>query len=575
MTAAHTDRAERVEADTLGIDAAGAVGVAGYGKSGVPAAVGRARDTRRGGRWRAAWPDLRMLAPSLFALVNGLLFVLVRPDVNDLWAARARALAVRHDVGLTYWFGWFGGGTTPGNYSVVSPYLCAYLGTEVVGAAAALGVTVLVTFVVRGTRHPLAAVWVATLAAGVNLWSGRIAFLLGAAVAVAALIAIRHRKRVATVLLVIGAVLASPVAGAFLALGLAGTFLTTQTKQWRPIIAWAVGTAAICLVLVALAFGAPGPEPFSLGLAFETLGGLVLLHAARPPADIRTTIWLSALAAVLLWVVPNGMGSNFARFVWFCLPVAVVALSSRPMKIIAVLVAPLLLVGASTTALDLVNSAKPVSSTAYYQPLAARLDKIAGLENFRLEVVDHGAHAGYAALLTHALLARGWETQEDLELNRSLNQDPLPPVQYKVWLDNNAVGYVALPSTSVGKFPEYDLVRSGTATYLHRIWADEHWQLFRVADPTPIVAKPASVFASTQSSMTISIPCVCAVGVRVRWSKFLEATLRRPVRPGSSTAPAEPEVDAQVVDDGFGWTRITSSRPGTYVLQGNISGIVR
>ena len=72
-----------------------------------------------------------VLAPSLVAVVNGVLFVLLRPDVNDLWAARARASAVLHGVGLTYWFSWFGGGSTPGNYSVVTPYLSAYLGTEV------------------------------------------------------------------------------------------------------------------------------------------------------------------------------------------------------------------------------------------------------------------------------------------------------------------------------------------------------------------------------------------------------------------------------------------------------------
>ncbi|HEU5267254.1 MAG TPA: hypothetical protein VFU35_11170, partial [Jatrophihabitans sp.] len=197
---------------------------------------------RRGG---LRLPPLPMLAPSVVAALNGVLFVLVRPDVNDLWAARARASAVQHGVGLTYWFSWFGGGSTPGNYSVVTPYLSAYLGTELVGAVAALAVTVLATIALRGTRHPLAATWIAAFGAGINLWSGRVPFLLGAAFAVGALIAVRARRPLPTVLLTVASLLASPVAGAFLALGLSGTFLTTRTREWRPIIAWAAGTVGI------------------------------------------------------------------------------------------------------------------------------------------------------------------------------------------------------------------------------------------------------------------------------------------------------------------------------------------
>jgi hypothetical protein len=56
---------------------------------------------------------LRLLAPTAFVLLNAIVFCLVRPDVPDLWAARARASAAEHGVGLTYWFSWFGGLTTP------------------------------------------------------------------------------------------------------------------------------------------------------------------------------------------------------------------------------------------------------------------------------------------------------------------------------------------------------------------------------------------------------------------------------------------------------------------------------
>jgi hypothetical protein len=408
-------------------------------------------------------------------------------------------------------------------------------------------------------------------------------FLLGAAFAVAALIAVRARRPAATVLLTVCSLLASPVAAAFLALGLSGTFLTTRTKEWRPIIAWAVGTVAVGLVLVALAFGTPGPEPFSIWLALEVFGGLILLYRARPPDHLRTTIWVTALATVVLWAIPNGMGSNFARFVWYCLPVAVVAVSARRTRTAVLLVIPPLIVGASSTVADLRNSVRPVSTVGYYKPLAAKLDSIAGLRNYRVEVVDHGAHAGYAELLGHAQLARGWETQEDRALNKPLNKSPLAPDVYKIWLQNNAVGYVALPSTSVGNYPEYDLVKSGRATYLHRVWSDPHWKLFRVDNPTPIAAAPARLLGYTQSTMTVHVPCACIVDIRVRWSKFLEATLREPTptaarssapHPSASTA-RQPEITAKVLDDGSGWTKIVTPKPGDYVLSGSLGGIAR
>jgi hypothetical protein len=512
------------------------------------------------------------VAPSVVAALNALAFVLVRPDVNDLWAARARASAVSHGVGLTYWFSWFGGGSTPGNYSVLTPYLCAAVGTELVGALSAVAITVLVTVLVRGTRHPLAASSVATVAAGLNLWSGRVPFLLGAALAVGALIAVRRGNRPATVGLTLLSIFASPVSGAFIAVGLSGTFLTTRTKAYRSIIAYAVVTAGIALVGVALVFGTPGPEPFSAGLCLEVLLGLLCLVAAGAPDHLRTTVWLSMLAAVVLWVAPNGLGSNFARFVWFCLPVAVVALSGRRTRVAVLAVVPLLVTGASATVTDLRHATQPVSSVSYYRNLAARLDAIPELRNYRVEVVNHGAHAGYDALLEHAMLARGWETQEDYALNASINKESLDPVTYKVWLDNNAVGYVALPSGSLAGDPEYTLVQQGTAAYLHRIWSDPDWALFRIDDPTPIVARPAAVTAHDQKSMTISVPCVCTISVRLRWSKFLTAALQAPDPAGSGTVDVTPRVRPRVADDGTGWSTVTTTRPGTYLLRGSLRG---
>ncbi|MFN2562029.1 MAG: hypothetical protein ABR571_12135 [Jatrophihabitans sp.] len=522
-----------------------------------------------------ARPDAWTLAPSLFAVVNATAFFLIRPDVNDLWAARARASAVSHGVGLTYWFSWFGGGSTPGNYSVLTPYVSAALGTELVGALSAVAVTVLITVAVRGTRYPGQAAAVGALAVGLNLWSGRVPFLLGAAFAIGVLIAVRRRSTSAAVGLTMLSILASPVSGAFVALALSGSFLTTGTKRYRAVIAWTTATVILALVTVGLIFGTPRPEPFSTTLLIKVLLALGLLLASGPRSHLRTTIWISALVAIVLFTIPNGLGSNFGRFVWFCLPVAAVALSRRRVLIPLLCVTPLLYLGGEQTWTDLRHASAPVSSVSYYTPLVDRLDGIPELRNYRVEVVDHGAHTGYDALLGHAMLARGWETQDDKALNRSLDRRSLDPVTYKVWLDNNAVGYVALPLGSVAGNGEYTLVESGTAPYLHRIWSSNDWQLFRVGNPTPIVARPASVLAHDQKSMTIDVPCACTIGVRLRWSKFLTATRQEPDPSGTGTVDGTPRVHAAIENDGSGWSTLTTSRPGTYVLRGSLRGGLR
>jgi hypothetical protein len=499
----------------------------------------------------------------ILAVANAIAFLLIQPGVNDLWAARARANAAKHGVGLTYWFSWFGGGSTPGNYSVVTPYLSALITPELVGALAAVAITPLAALLLRNTTYPLAGVSMATAAAGINLWSGRVPFILGCAFAVAALLALTAQRRAWAVVLTLLCVFASPVSGAFLALGVAGFFI--ESKPNRRISAITVVTVAVGLGLVGLAFGTPGPEPFSFWLCLETIGGLLLFLVARPPAYLRTVIYLSIFAALVLVIVPNGMGSNFARMAWFCVPVAVVATSGRRLRVALLTTIPIMLVGANGTVQDLSAASQPVSQTSYYQPLATELDRLHGLANYRVEIVTHGAHAAYDALLDHAMLARGWETQEDNALNKTLKNPQLDATSYKIWLDNNSVGYVAIPSKT-DESPEYTLVDEGLLPYLTEIWSSKDWILFRVANPTPIVAPPQNVLEYSQSHLTIRVPCACTFSVRVRYSKFLRA---RPV----PIPNVQPHGAATVINDGYGYTSVTTTAPGDYIFQGTVTKI--
>jgi hypothetical protein len=505
----------------------------------------------------------RELAPIAFVVANAIAFMITQPGVGDLWAARARESAARSGVGLTYWFSWFSGGTTPGNYSILTPYVSVVVGTELLGAVSAVACVVAAVFLVRGTNYPIAASFVAAVAAAANLWAGRIPFLFGSAFAVAAFLAVRRRRPVAAAALAVASALCSPVSGAFLALGLFGSFLTEATKTYRRICFTTAMALGVAMVLVAFAFGNPGPDSFTFWMLLELLGGLIGLLLVATPDFVRTNLWLAFLVAVPLFFVPNGMGGNVIRLVWFYLPVAVLATSRRRLWVALLLVAPMVGASVENTGHELYLASNASSFTAYYQPLAHQLSSTPGLASHRLEVVWTGAHTGYEVLLGKAMLARGWESQDDQVYNGVLSAHPvLDPIAYQAWLDNNAVGYVALPHDRAGGSPEWDLVSKATPGYLTKVWGSADWTLYRVADATPVAAPPATITRQTQARLTVTIPCACRIPLRVRYSKFLEA---------ANTDPHGPH--GLVATDLNGWASVTTTRPGTYYLEGRISGL--
>jgi hypothetical protein len=506
----------------------------------------------------------RALGPTAFTLLNAIAFCVVRPGVPDLWAARARASAVGHGVGLTYWFSWFGG-STPGNYSVITPYLSAKVGTELVAAIAAVAVAALVTVLVHDTARPLPAAYVAAFGVVGNLWCGRVAFLVGSAFAVGALLCVRRRIRTRAAVLSTLTVLASPVAGAFVCLGLSGVVLTARLRPYRAAALCAAAGAAGSLIALAVMFGAPGPEPYPRYVLGEIVLLLALMLAAAPPDHLRVTLLVTGLGALAVFAVPNGMGSNLARLALFCLPPAAVALSRRPGRVLAVLAAPVLVLSALSSQSALLSAFEPSSYADYYAPLAAELDTLQGASDYRLELVG-AKHAAYAALLDHATLARGWETQQDLAQNAPLDRHSLGVRSYRDWLGDNAVGFVAVDLPG-GPTPEARLVTHAPPGLLRPVWRSARWLLLAVSSPTPIVGTPAVLTASTESALTVRIPCACRVALRVRWSRFLA------VEPKLRNGVADSVEDAyrlSLAPDREGWTTLTTSRPGTFVLSGSL-----
>lgn len=506
--------------------------------------------------------EAQWLLPTAVGALNAVVFAIVAPNVNDIFAATARASAVLHGVGLDYWFGWFGGGSTPGNYSVLTPYLSALLTAIGVAALATAATTPVAWLALRGTRHAVAGLWIVVLTAGLNMWSGRVPFALGCLMAVAGAVAITRRRVWLAALFGLLTVASSPVSGAFLALLLAALFLTRP--EWRRTCVLAILPIGVSLIGVAVLFGQPGPESFTvLQLAQLLAAALAMLFVATPDW-VRTALWLTVLGTPIVFFVPNGLGDNLLRLVTYCLPPLVVATCARRLRTALLGVVVALALSGKQSVGDVFNSAEPTASPRYYHGLAAHLDRMRSrLADCRLEVVDDGTHTAAYALLDDAMLARGYEYQEDNALNAVLTTPGLDAVQYKVWLDNNAVCYVAIARTHRGKLtPEYRLVSSARPGYLTLAWRDASWTLYRVVHPTAIVAPPVRVVRFSQSKLVLRVPCACSFGVRIRNPQHLTAVTTPP-----AGSPA-PRLNARLEPDGFGWTTMTTTAPGIYTLTG-------
>jgi hypothetical protein len=490
----------------------------------------------------------------MLAVASAVAFVIVRPPVGDLLAAQARQSAAANGVGLTYWFAWFSGGATPGHYSVLTPYLSVVFSASGLGAAATIAITPLSARLVQGSRHPQAAVWVATIASGLSLWSGRVPFAVGTAVSLGSLIAQRGQRRFLAAAMGGVTALVSPVSAVLLALVLIGPLLAC--RSYRTGSAATILSTGAVLLAIDLSFGTPGPEGFRTIQAVTIGVALILLLVARPPNYVTIVILCALAACPVLLAIPNGLGSNFERLIWVCLPIAVVATARRPLGVALLAVGLSLGSSAVITARDLSVAANPLSSVARYAPLSHELDGLPSVANFRVEVVPDGTHTASFALLAHAALAGGYETQVDNALDATLHKRTLTAAGYRRWLDDNAVGYVALGTRTLKHTSERRIVGELHVSYLKQIWANRDWRLFRVESPRPIAAAPGAVIDADQSNLVITVARPGAVRLRVHWSSYLEVST-------TTTDPVPP-----TVTEDHSWTVLHAPRAGIYVLTG-------
>jgi hypothetical protein len=453
-------------------------------------------------------------AVALSSALAGLM-LLWSPQVGDLAAQVFRTELFKH-AGLAIWNGsWYGGHYTL-TYSVLFPPLAALLGPQVVGGLAVVSSSYLFDRLVRdrwGVEARWATLW---FAAGVVtlLADGQLTFALGVALGLTSLRCLQvHRGRLA-ILAAATCALASPVAAVFLA----GILLAGAWDRGKHFDRVALGAGLLALALTVipnLAFPEPGQFPFAfssfIAIPAWCAGALVLTQGAkREERQLRRVIVGYALASTLIWLVPNAMGGNAIRLgALFGGPVlAAVLLSRRPRPAVPAwfysAILALAIVGSlywqlNASVAQIARSVgDPSTTSAYFQP-AARWLHAHGAKGARIEVPPTANHWESAYLAPSFDLARGWLRQLDTTRDDIFyDEGELTNHAYSAWLRGNAISYVALPDAPLdySSTAEQRLILAGPS-YLKLRYTSEHWRIYQVRDPRPLVAPVGAGQANT------------------------------------------------------------------------------
>ncbi|MDF2265134.1 hypothetical protein P2Q00_06715 [Streptomyces coacervatus] len=448
---------------------------------------------------------------------------------GDLAAQETWARFAAEHGDSAYGLFWFGGVHTV-NYSVISPYLMGAFGVRTVAVASGLAAGWLAAVLLErsGIRRPL---WPALLAAfglWTNVAAGRVTFALGVAFALAACVALVGRRRVVPAAgFALLATAASPVAGLFLVAAGAACWLVRD---------WARGAALILppfavVGATTLLFPFHGQQPMPAARIWwpALLGVAVAVLAPRRRRVVRWSGAVYAAGVLLCYLIPSPIGTNVERLALLFAPaVLLAALLETPRRpwprrgaLAVALAASLLWLGSGTPTSFLRGSAQVPAWATDTHGVVRALDRL-GANHARVEAVPAHDHREAAVLAPHINLARGWNTQVDMERGRLFYDGTFSATTYRAWLDRWAVGFVVLPDAEPDRYGEAEasLVRSRPA-WLEPVWSDAHWRVYRVRDAMPLVSAPATVVRTSDAELEIRMPKRGSVRVKVEYSPWL------------------------------------------------------
>jgi hypothetical protein len=482
------------------------------------------------------------------------------PNVPDLAAQTARAQAARQGAYL-WWSGWFGGLSLP-SYSVGAPWLMAHLGVGLSAALAGVVACVLAPVLFEGTRRPRAGAITFAVGVFLNVLTGRVTFALGLAAAVVAAALLRRQRGRTAALAAVGACLLSPLAGLWLGL-IAVTVGIVNAARRRAAI-------GVCLALLAVV-GAmellfrDGTMAFPWWHVVLALVALALLALLSPERSVRAGVAVFTAATVAAALVPSAVGTNMMRLIWLCVAPAFVATAQFPRihrrtvrRALGVCLAAAALTWPVTDlGIQLARAAGPQAGRAYYASLLDELNAralVAGpaAVGQRAEIVDPATHWSAAYVAPTVPIARGWDRQADRAANPFFYDGTLNRTNYRGFLDDLAVRWVALPMQASLDFAakaEADLIRSGVS-YLQPVWRDARWELFEVSNPRPLI-HGATLQNLAPDAITFHADHAGEVALQIRWSPLFDLD----------------STDGQGCVRARGrWTLVHVAAPGTYTL---------
>lgn len=472
----------------------------------------------------------------------------------DLPAQVYRAALFERYGLLTFDTNWYAGHYVF-TYSLLTPMLASALGLRLLGigsaVAAAAGYQRLAarSDPHEGSRAAVLSSVVFALGIGVPLLVGQITFLSGLALGLWALVAIDRRWPMPVgPLLALACSLTSPLSGAFLVLALAA--LAVAHAHRRGVTLLTLVVAASPLLASAVAFPESGKYGFPVQQLLAVLACGVMGWLAVPARlrALRIGLLLYAAAGLVLFFVSNPVGGNLVRLGATLAPAVLVAACwpHRKQALTALLI-PALLWQWSTGVYALADArGDPTRSLAYFQPLIDEIATHPGLG--RIEIPFTNQHWETAYVAPRVPLARGWERQLD-EVGNPLFYGPAPlsAAQYRRWLYDNGVTWVALPDAPLDMAGKKEAALLGSPLpYLAPVWHNSHWTLWSVTGSPGLVTGPARLRVTSPNGFALAATRPGTVTVRFHYTRTWMVTQGNAcVRPGQT-----------------GWTEIVVRTPG-------------
>ena len=461
--------------------------------------------------------------PGLVAAALGAAYLIAQPDSAD-HAAQVFRSGLFDSQGLSAWDNfWFGGHHLPG-YGLLLPALGALIGPRLVGVLSAVAASLLFSAIAYrrfGDRARLGVAWFAT-ATSISLFTGRLTFALGVAVALGAVLSAQRGHRLLAIFFAALTPLASPVAALFLACGVVAYAIAERSRRGLELAVVAVGMA----VLMSSAFPEGGTEPFDFSSYEPAILVTIAVFVALPPEErlLRYGVAAYGLALTAAFLVQTPMGGNATRMGSLLLgPVLAFGLWRRQRLYLILLVPVLIYWQWSPVVRDLEQvSAQPSVKPGFYAPLIDYLRGQPRHDAYRVEVLPEEHHWESAYVPRGIYIARGWERQLDRKLNPLFYQStPLTGPQYRSWLDDLGVGYVAVPHAPLdyAARPEKRMLERGPPRYLDWVYKSADWTVYKVRNPSPLAIGGKMVKLRPQG-FVVDTSAPGTVLVRVHWTPY-------------------------------------------------------